>query len=584
MSPRDGSGLLPPPPSPRLDRIEAPDPTRVLELQESLKLPRVMCGVLVGRGLEEPEQAKAVLRPSLESLHPPEELAGLPEAVVRVRKAIEEGETIFVHGDYDVDGMSGTALMTRWLRILGGRVEPFVPNRIRDGYDLGGRGLMVAKEVGASLLITVDCGILAHEPVEAAMSSGLEVIVTDHHTPGPDLPPALAVLNPSRSDCPYPNKGLCGAGVAFKLCQGLAAAFGRPQEELHPFLDLVALATIGDLVPLKGENRTLVRFGLRALNRTTKPGLQALSAISGIGEGGATAGIVGFGLAPRLNAVGRLGEASDALRLLLTESPEEARRLASLAEEMNRERKTLDQRTLQEALSVLAEMFDPEEDFGVVLASERWHPGVVGIVASRVVERIHRPTVLVAMDGDRGKGSARSIPGFHLLSAIEAGRSCLERFGGHRQAAGLEVTREKLPRFREIFNKEAKAVLKGGDLRPSIRVDLEVELPEMNRDLFSFLEYLGPHGIGNPRPVFLARKVGLRGPPRVVGLNHLKTRLSQAETVLDSIGFGLGDRIDPRPWAKKPVDAVFQLQENEYRGSRSLQARLLDLRPSGASP
>jgi len=301
---------------------------------------------------------------------------------------------------------------------------------------------------------------------------------------------------------------------------------------------------------------------------------------AGLDGAGPTAGTVGFVLAPRLNAVGRLGDPSVALRLLLTADPREARVLAREAEALNRERQAMDRRTLEEALSLLGSSYDPEEDFGIVLAAEGWHPGVVGIVASRIVERIHRPTVLVAMEGGSGKGSARSIPGFHLLDAIRGAGEHLQRFGGHRQAAGMEIRREELAAFRKAFNREARRALEGEDLRPSLKLDLEVDLEEMTPELSGFLRYLGPHGIGNPRPLFLARGVGLAAPPRVVGANHLKLRLTQGGAEIEAIGFDFGHRIDPRTLDRGPLDVAFHLQENEFRGVKTLQARLREIRPS----
>lgn len=573
---RDG---LPTPPHPRWELAPPPDPLRVRRLEESLSLPEVLCALLAVRGLEDPLEAKAFLRPLLDTLPPPESLTDLPRAVERIRDAIRIRETIFVHGDYDVDGMSGTTLLARWLRELGGVVVPFIPHRLQDGYDLGPSGIRAAVDAGASLLLTVDCGILAHEAVTQARNAGMDVVVTDHHTPGDTLPDALAVLNPNRADCDYPNRDLCGAGVAFKLCQGLAGSFNRDPEELHPYLDLVGMATVADLVPLRGENRTLVRYGLKALARTENPGLRALLRVTGLGGAEITAGAVGFVLAPRLNAVGRLGDPDLALRLLLTADPVEAERLAQEAEALNRERQAADQQTLDEALTSLALEFDPERDYGVVLAGEGWHPGVVGIVASRVVEQIHRPTILVALDGDRGRGSARSIPGFHLLDAIRVGGEHLERFGGHKQAAGMDIRRDRLPAFKEAFGREARRILETQDLRPLLKVDLEVTLGALTRELYQFLRYVGPHGISNPRPLFLARGVALAAPARVVGRGHLKLRLRQDGAVLDGIGFGLARRIPPEVLGSGPLDVVFQLDENEYRGVRSLQARLKDVRP-----
>ena len=550
-------------------------------MEQELSLPRPLCSLLVTRGLHAPEAAKSFLRPSLSELHPPGILQDLPRAVERILAALAVGETIFVHGDYDVDGMAGAALLTRWLRQMGGTVVPFVPHRLRDGYDVGAAGLEAAMAAGSSLLVTVDCGIRAHEALREAQALGMDVIVTDHHTPDRELPPALAVLNPNRADGSYPNRGLCGAGVAFKLCQALAEARDVREKELHPLLDLVGMATVADLVPLTGENRILARFGLRALDRTRNHGLRALISQAGMDGEEVSAGMVGFVLAPRLNAVGRLGDADQGLRLLLTEDELEAGRLAREAGELNRERQEADRRILEEALEQLAGSYDPRRDFVVVLGSEGWHPGVVGIVASRVVELVHRPTVLVALEGNRGRGSGRSIPEFHLLEGIRACGHHLERFGGHHQAAGMELLRDRLPGFREALNLEARKVLERVDLRPTLRVEVDVGLGELSWDLHRYLRHLGPHGIGNPRPLFAARAVTLAVQPRTVGAGHLKLRLRQGGAELDAIGFRLAGRFPPGILGQGPLDVVFQLQVNEYRGQRQLQANVKDLRPAG---
>jgi single-stranded-DNA-specific exonuclease len=509
-------------------------------------------------------------------------MVDLPEAVTRIEAAIERGETIFVHGDFDVDGMAGTALLTSWLTRLGGRVVPFIPHRTDHGYDLGPAGLERAKAEDATLLITVDCGIVAHDAVQEAKTLGMDVIVTDHHAPEKVLPPALAVLNPSRGDCPYPEEVLCGTGVSFKLCQGLAASWGVPEEELHPHLDLVGLATIADLVPLTGENRVLARYGLKALARTPKPGLRALISEAGLWGGEISTGSVGFALAPRLNAVGRLGDPQVGLRLLLTEDVGEARELAHEAGTLNQARQEADRGITDEALEDLAQRFDPHRDYGVVLERDGWHPGVIGIVASRIAERIHRPAVMVALEGDRGRGSARSIPGFHLLEGIRACREHLERFGGHRQAAGLEISRHRIAAFREAFNEVAREALEDKELRPTLSLELEVDVADMSQELYRYLKYMGPHGLGNPRPVFWAQNLTLAGPVRVVGSGHLKMLLQAGEGRLEAIGFGLADRVGPESLGSGPVDVAFHLQENEYRGVRRLQARLKDVQPVGS--
>ncbi|MDP2955297.1 MAG: single-stranded-DNA-specific exonuclease RecJ [Longimicrobiales bacterium] len=546
-------------------------------LTAALRLPSGVCAVLVSRGHEDPEGAKRFLRPLLEHLHDPAELADGPEAALRIARAVREGETLLVHGDYDVDGICATALYTRFLRGLGATVVPFVPHRLRDGYDFSAAGLAAARAAGATLIVTADCGTLAADTVADALALGLDVVVTDHHTVGPEAARATALVNPQRPDCPYPGKTLCGAGVAFKVCELVGRELGSPPEALHALIDLVGLATVADLVPLQGENRVLVRFGLRRLAETRVPGLAALLSVAGVEPAGVTAGQLGFVVAPRLNAAGRMGESADALRLMVTDDPDEALALARRLEELNRVRKDEDRRTLDEAMEMLERDFDAARDYGVVLASEGWHPGVIGIVASRVVERIHRPTVLVALDGEKGRGSARSIPGFHLYDALFRCRAHLGRFGGHRQAAGMDVARTALPALREAFNQEAREALQPDDLQPLLRPDLELPLPEVDLDFVRWLEYLGPHGIGNPRPLFLARGVRMANPRRV-GDAHLKVSLEAGTARLDAIGFGLAERHPPEMLVPGPYDVLVKLERNEYRGVARPQAQIVDVR------
>ncbi len=570
---------LPPPPDPVWELGDPPAPDAVGFLSEQLSLPPALTSVLVARGMTDMDRVKAFLRPRLEHLHPP---AGLPDAtpaVNRILQALERKETIFVHGDYDVDGVCATALLTRWLRHLGGTVVPFVPHRTEHGYDLSEAGVAAAEAAGASLLITCDSGIAAHDAVAAARDRGMDVVVTDHHTPGPVLPAALAVVNPVRSDSTYPEAVLCGAGVTYKLAQLLAERRGIDPAELHPLLALVALATVADLVPLEGENRILVRFGLRYLAHTRMPGLRALLEIAGL-RGEVDAGQVGFVLGPRINAIGRMGAADTALRLLLTEDRTEALALARELDEANRARQEEDRRTLAEALDMLAQEYDPSRDYGVVLAGEGWHPGVIGIVASRIVERIHRPVVLVALSGGRGRGSARSVPGVHLYEALQGCASFLDRFGGHRQAAGMDVAAERIDAFRSAFNAQVRDQLQGRFPVPRLAAGTPLSIAEADGGLHRLLEYMAPFGMGNPRPVFWARGVELAGRPREVGDGHLKLRLRDAGRELEAIGFGLARRRPPEALASGRVDALFQLRTHEYRGQVSLQARLLDLRPS----
>ncbi|MCG6955648.1 MAG: single-stranded-DNA-specific exonuclease RecJ [Gemmatimonadetes bacterium] len=567
------------PPEARWAEAEAPAPEVVARLARELHLPEALCAVLAVRGIEDGEVAKRFLRPLLDQLHDPALLADGEVAAERIASAVRRGESILVHGDYDVDGMCATALYARFLRAHGGRVVPFVPHRMRDGYDFGEAGLRVARESDATLIVTADCGTVAHDPVAAARREGIDVVVTDHHTVATGLPEATALVNPQRPDCRYPEKGLCGTGLAYKVCTLVARHLAVDSAPLGELLDLVALATVADLVPLLGENRVLVRQGLKRFAATRVAGVRALLRVTGVDAANVNAGQLGFVVAPRLNAAGRLGESDDALQLLLTEDDQEADQLARQLDDINGVRQEEDRRTLAEALDLLEADYDPERDYGVVLAREGWHPGVIGIVASRVVERIHRPVVMVALSSDKGRGSARSIPGFHLYEALASCREHLDRFGGHRQAAGMDLDRPSLPAFRRAFQSEARRRLEGVDLRPELRVDLELPLDQVDLELIHWLEYMGPHGIGNPRPVFVARNVSLEG-ARTVKETHLKVALRDGGSMLDAIGFGVAERHPPETLRGGGYDVALKLERNEWKGIVRPQARLLDLRPS----
>ncbi|HEX6926315.1 MAG TPA: single-stranded-DNA-specific exonuclease RecJ [Longimicrobiaceae bacterium] len=560
-------------PAPPLEAVES--------LSRNLSLPPVLCRVLAARGIHDVEAAREYLRPRLHHIHDPTLLAGMGDAVARLARAVRSGETILVHGDYDVDGICATAVYVRALRMMGGRAEAFVPHRLNDGYDLTHAGVGAAQAVGAGLILTGDCGIVAHQAIELAARSGIDVVVTDHHTPGPTLPDAIAVVNPNRPDCSYPDKGLAGAGVAYKVCCALAAELGFPVERLVCFLDLVAIATIADLAPLTMENRALVRWGLSILPDTPNPGLRALLVTTGLaGRGPISAGQVGYVLAPRINAVGRMGEALRGVQLLLTDDPHEARRIAATLEEENRWRREVDAETLREAMAMLERAYDPARDRGLVLASERWHPGVIGIVASRVVEEVHRPTVLIALNGEEGRGSARSIPGFHLYEAMRACAHHLTRFGGHRAAAGCSLTRDRVDAFRAAFDAEARARLSEEQLIPEVRIDLEVSLAEIDHGLYRLLKHAAPFGVGNPTPVFAARGIRLAGTPRVVGRRHLRMTLAMDGARLEAIGYGMAERLAEVNNAARRIDVAFKLDENHWNGRTELQAKLLDLRPA----
>jgi single-stranded-DNA-specific exonuclease len=575
------------PPRPRWIAADPVEPELVARLGRELGLPAAVCALLVRRGHADAEEAKEFLRPGRSPYQPARDLAGMPEAVERLMRAREARERVLVHGDYDVDGICSTALLVRGLTWMGCVALPFVPHRLEDGYDLGDAGIAAARDAGATLIVTADCGIVAHGAVERAIRAGIDVVVTDHHAPAATLPAARAVVNPHRADCSYAEKGLSGAGVAFKLLAALAEQVGFEQDRLTPLLDLVALATVADLVPLRGENRALVRRGLAVLRRTPNPGLRALVRTAGLADGDQiTAGQVGFILAPRLNAAGRLGAAMRGVELLLTDDPVVAERIAGELEVENRRRRELDRETLADALRLLEHGYDPARDFGVVLASERWHPGVIGIVASRIVERIHRPTVLIALGEAEGKGSARSIRGFHLRDALDACAPHLLRFGGHRAAAGCSLEPSRVGAFREAFNDVARERLAEDDLAPRLQLDGELSLAEADHDLLRVLRHFAPCGVGNPAPVFAAYGVRVLGRPRIVGKDHLKLRLGADDASLEAIGFGMAERLGECTGGG-PLDVAFKLEENGWAAARgrtrgpTLQARLVDLRVAG---
>jgi single-stranded-DNA-specific exonuclease len=560
--------------------VPRPDPAEAQALAAALNLPLPLAKLLVQRGHGTEAAARGFLRPALGELSDPLALAGMAEAVEVIQAAVRDGRRIMVHGDYDVDGQCASALLTRVLRVAGADVLPFLPHRLRDGYDFGPAGLAAAQAAGASLVITCDCGITAYDTVVAARAAGIGVVITDHHLPGVQLPPALAVVDPQRGDAGSDAGSLCGTGIAFKLAQALVPALGLPVNLPLHLLDLVALATVADVVPLQGENRILVKHGLKLLHDSRWPGVRALLDATGLAGREVRAHHLGFILGPRLNAAGRVGDATDGLKLLLCEDPEEAATLAQRLESLNLERQALDQRILEEALEQVERTGNPDRDAGFVLSGDGWHPGVVGIVASRVVERYGRPTFLIAFDGDIGKGSGRSTSRFNLHAALLSCGDLLERYGGHHMAAGLTIRRGHLDEFRERFGDVARQSLGPDDLGPEQRVDLEISLSEVTRDLERLCRYLEPCGQGNPSPVFGVR--GVRFSSRsIVGNGHLKGALDDGSRRVWAIGFQWADRV---PWLGDGlVDAAFRLECDEWNGLSSLQARLCALTPHNAS-
>ena len=502
-------------------------------------------------------------------------MKGSEIAVDRLARAAFAGETVLVHGDYDVDGICSTTILTRTLRQFGATVVPFIPDRMKDGYDLGAAGVQAAISANANVVVTCDCGTTALAPVAELCAAGMDVIITDHHLPGSELPACLAVINPNQDPGVDPDKDLAAVGVVFKLALALAKRLGHNDAFIWRMLDLVALATIADVAPLTGENRILVRYGLRMLSNTENVGLRAMIRAAGLDTKQITAGRVGFILAPRLNAAGRIGNALTGVELLLTDDHHRANAIARQLEELNEKRQELDRAALDDAREMVAEL-DLDRTFGIVLAKEGWHPGVIGIVASRIVEEFGRPTILIALEGEHGKGSGRSISKLHLREALEKCEDLLVRYGGHRMAAGVTIDRDRVADFARRFNEVAASQLIPDDLVPDVHIDLEVAIECANDDLERMLRHFEPFGVGNPTPVLVARAVRLAAPPKVVGKDGLKLRLDTGSGVLEAIGWGMADRSAEFDTAV-PVDIAFRLERDEYRGESRLQARIADI-------
>jgi single-stranded-DNA-specific exonuclease len=554
-------------------------PELAAELAAKLGVSDTFARLLANRGFTSAEQVELFLAPSTDRLLDPFTMRDMDRAVDRILQAVAAREPILVYGDYDVDGITATSLLTTALTQMGARVEYFIPDRIRDGYGFSERGVDVARKRRIRLVVTTDCGITATREVALARESGIEVIVTDHHEPLGELPQAVAILNPKRKDCPYAFKELSGVGVVFKLVQGLAVK--RP-DALPPgfvfrHLDLVALGTIADVVPLVGENRVFAKIGLERLCNSDKPGIVALKEVAGLRTRRVESGHVAYILAPRINAAGRLGNAESGVRLLLSTDPREAAIIAESLEEDNTNRKRIDESTLEDALKQLHEK-GPELPPAIVLWSDRWHPGVLGIVASRLIERFHRPTILIASDGDQGKGSGRSIPGFDVCMALQECKDCLIGFGGHSYAAGLTIRTDALENFRDRLCAVVSARLRPDDFVPKLSIDGPIDLAHLNEELVEHLDRLSPFGIGNAEPLFVADDVVLSLPPSVVSRNHLKLTIRQEGRDLDCIGFGMGHMAgEIHGNGGRRISVAFVPTINVWQNRSRLQLKLRDI-------
>ena len=560
------------------ERSVPPDPPALQALVRELKIDRLTAHLLAQRGGSDLTAARDFLDPRLQQLPDPFLLGEMEGAVMRLVAAIQAGEGIAIHGDYDVDGISGTALLVDGLRAFGAQVNYFIPLRLRDGYGLSAEHLHQAFAEGARVAVTVDCGISAVTEAEVARDLGLDLIITDHHQPPSLLPAVCAIVNPLLPDSLYPDKDLAGVGVAFMLLialrsrlRSVGAFTARPEPDLRYSLDLVALGTIADVVPLRGVNRILVSIGLGIINQGRRPGLKSLSAAAGIRQ--VNCGNIAFSLAPRLNAAGRLEDANLGVELLLTVDPHRAETLARQLDAFNRERQGVEQQVLAEAIAQVEEGKGGE--FALVLAGAGWHPGVIGIVASRLVERYHRPTVLIALDGESGKGSARSIRGLHLYQTLQQCAADLDGYGGHAYAAGLSITSGHLAAFTAAFEQAAAAALSADDLQPLLLYDSEVLIEDLSLMIIADLQRLSPFGAGNPEPLFLLRNARAQQ-VTPCGTGHLKFSIRQGGFSLPCVAFAF-----PPHWADilpGEIDLLVSAQKNEWQGRVSLQLRVKDIR------
>lgn len=559
-------------------------PQAVNDIAEAYGFSKAMARALVARGLTDREEIDKFLQPRLADLTDPFSLPNMAKAVELILSHIEQGSAILVYGDYDVDGVTATALMIQVLSGLGAMAVPFLPHRIEDGYGLGVETLHRCVETyHPNLIITVDCGTSSVEAVKEAARLGIDVIVTDHHEPAAEgVADACAIVNPKLGGCPEDIRMLAGVGVAFKVCHGLVKeARTRKMEaaeklDLKSFMELVAVGTVADIVPLLKENRILVYHGLQLLNKTQSVGLRTLIEAAGI-TGPVDTYHIGFMIGPRINAAGRLGNAEAALELVLTEQEPRARILAQQLDDSSRKRQEIEDRIVGEACADLDHRFDADKDFGLVVAHPNWHAGVIGIVASRIASRYNRPVVVIGMDDDGvGRGSCRSVPGFDLLSHLQQCSSMLRRYGGHAMAAGLEVDQARIAEFSTRFNEVCAATLSQTDQRRQLLVDAWIDPGDINDHLYHDQNRLRPFGHSNPLPVWAVRSVSPAFPPRVIGGKHLKIIFSMGGKQREAIGFGMGDREVPAG----PLDIAFNLILNRYNGQEYLQMHLQDLRPA----
>jgi single-stranded-DNA-specific exonuclease len=558
---------------------ESADQQEILALADSLNISNVLANLLIMRDVKTFLEAKKYFRPSLDSLYDPFLMNGMEEASIRVINAITNKEKICVYGDYDVDGTCAASLMYSFLKELDSDVFVYIPNRLTEGYGISTQSIDYINERGAKLIISVDCGITAVEEVDYANKLKIDTIICDHHQPKEELPRAYAILDPLKPGDSYPFKYLSGAGVAFKLARAVSDRIGRKENVLQ-YLDLVALAGAADIVPLVDENRVLVKAGLELINNNPRPGILSLIKSAKMSPGNLSAGQVVFTIAPRINAVGRLGDAIRAVDLFIAKESGEADKLAQVLEGENTERRKIDEVTFSHAIELVEKQIDLENDLGIVLHHDNWHPGVIGIVASRLVEKYYRPTVLLTTIDGVAKGSARSINGFNIYEALESSSDLLLQFGGHEAAAGLALEIDKIDEFRIRFNKALSHNMNEDDVLPEVTVDTKITFSEITPKFVRILDQFAPFGPGNLRPVFWAENVRIVNNPRIVGTNHLIACFKQNghEKMFDAIGFNLGHFVEDIANKNNLIDIVFTIEKLSKDGRIYPQLRIKDIK------
>ena len=562
-------------------KIKQPSEDHVASLKKEFNTSEIIAKVLANRGIESLKSSHNFFNPSNDQLHDPFMMKNMDIAVDRISKNIQNQKPILIFGDYDVDGTTGASLLYLGLKDLNAIVEYYIPHREKEGYGLSSGGIDYAHSIGADLLITCDCGINAFQPVDYANEHGVDIIITDHHIPDKKLPNAYAVLNPKQKGCEYPFKGLCGCGVAFKLISALSEKSGIGQNVGLNYLDLVALATSADMVPILDENRVLVHGGLDQLEESKSPGIHQLLVQTGLVGESLNVGKLVFGLAPKINAAGRMGDANRTVELLTTSDKTRAEELASILVRENKRRQLIQEDIVNDAIRLVHSQVDLENNKVVIIGSKGWHLGVVGIVASRIKDEFSRPAIVIAFDKEGiGKGSARSIPHLDLYEALSYAAKFLEGYGGHPMAAGLTVREEKFENFKSLFLRNANKILTNDDLIPAISIDGEMALTDINSRFMRFLEKLGPFGPGNMRPKFVSRNLSISGQPRLMGNGeHIRFIVGQNGRNYPAVGFKLSSHYEDLIRGV-PVDIAYVVEVNQWQGQSNIQLNVRDIQLS----